>query len=82
MVTSWTMSEAARIAIEEAQNAAMASRAELKPEFLYATPAKSTSIPILTLGAVASGGLYLAGMSIGIVLAPIAAAIAYIAWRK
>jgi hypothetical protein len=41
-----------------------------------------SSIPILTLGAVASGGLYLAGMSIGIVLAPIAAAIAYIAWRK
>jgi len=52
MMTSWTMSEAARIAIEEAQNAAplvmfMASRAELKPEFLYATPAKSTSTGVI-----------------------------------
>lgn len=51
----------------------------ISPEFITS---QSSSLPILGLGAVASGGLYLAGMSLGVVAAPITLAILYWAVKR
>lgn len=58
-----------------------ASTFTMSPEFI-ASQSESSSLPILGLGALVSGGLYLAGVATGIAVVPAIAAVLYAVVKK